>query len=119
MGIEGEGVTVAGEDTGYRWDLEGIKERYRGWKDSIVDHNYNWHDAIHTISPLASDSINPCGLNSKVPCDDNGHGTHTMGTMVGKTNEYLYGVAPKAKWIGCRNMERGNGALSTYIECFE
>ncbi len=119
MGIEGEGVTVAGEDTGYRWDLEGIKERYRGWKDSIVDHNYNWHDAIHSISPLASDSINPCGLNSKVPCDDNGHGTHTMGTMVGKTNEYLYGVAPKAKWIGCRNMERGNGALSTYIECFE
>ncbi|HHH55347.1 MAG TPA: T9SS type A sorting domain-containing protein, partial [Bacteroidetes bacterium] len=29
------------------------------------------------------------------------------------------GVAPEAKWVGCRNMERGWGKPSTYIECFE
>ncbi|MGB3131988.1 MAG: S8 family serine peptidase [Saprospiraceae bacterium] len=119
QGYEGQGVTVAGADTGYKWDVAGIKERYRGWNDSTVNHAYHWHDAIHNISPLANDSINPCGLNLKEPCDDNGHGTHTAGTMLGKTDDFFYGVAPRAKWIGCRNMERGNGAPSTYIECFE
>ena len=29
------------------------------------------------------------------------------------------GVAPGAKWIGCRNMEAGDGTPATYIECFE
>ncbi|HQX43613.1 MAG TPA: S8 family serine peptidase [Saprospiraceae bacterium] len=119
MGFEGQGVTLAGEDTGYKWDLEGIKDKYRGWNGSSVDHNYQWHDAIHSISVLSADSLNPCGLSLKEPCDDNGHGTHTAGTMVGSTADNLYGVAPKAKWIGCRNMERGNGAPSTYIECFQ
>ena len=119
LGIEGQGVTLAGQDTGYKWDMQGIKEKYRGWDGSGVKHDYNWHDAIHKISPLSSDSINPCGLNLKEPCDDHGHGTHTAGTMVGFTDEMAYGVAPKANWMGCRNMERGNGAPDTYIECFE
>lgn len=119
LGYEGQGVTVAGEDTGYRWDLPGIKSKYRGWNGTSVDHNYNWHDGVHKISPLSSDSLNPCGLSLKEPCDDHGHGSHTMGTMTGRTDDEWYGIAPKAKWIGCRNMERGNGAPSTYIECFE
>ncbi|MBK9270765.1 MAG: S8 family peptidase [Saprospiraceae bacterium] len=119
MGIDGKGVILAGHDTGYKWDMVGIKEKYRGWNGSDADHNYNWHDAIHEISPLSSDSINPCGLKLAEPCDDHGHGTHTAGTMVGYTDDLAYGVAPGAKWIGCRNMERGNGAPSTYIECFE
>ena len=92
QGYEGQGVTVAGADTGYKWDVAGIKERYRGWNDSTVNHAYHWHDAIHNISPLANDSINPCGLNLKEPCDDNGHGTHTAGTMLGKTDDFFYGV---------------------------
>jgi subtilisin family serine protease len=29
------------------------------------------------------------------------------------------GVAPQARWIGCRNMDRGTGAPATYIECFQ
>jgi len=120
MGYEGQGVTVAGEDTGYKWDLEGIQEKYRGYNQGKVDHNYNWHDAIHSWSPLSADSTgNRCGFDLKSPCDDNDHGTHTMGTMVGSTETDAYGVAPKANWIGCRNMERGNGSLTTYIECFE
>ncbi len=28
-------------------------------------------------------------------------------------------MAPEAKWIGCRNMDQGNGTPATYIECFE
>ncbi|NOT36876.1 MAG: S8 family serine peptidase [Saprospiraceae bacterium] len=121
QGYEGQGVTIAGEDTGYNWEVEGIKNKYRGYNttNQTVDHNYNWHDAIHKASPLSADSINPCGYSIRTPCDDHGHGTHTVGTMTGSTEKEIYGVAPKANWIGCRNMERGNGALSTYIECFE
>ncbi|MEO6189533.1 MAG: S8 family serine peptidase [Saprospiraceae bacterium] len=119
QGYKGKGVTIAGEDTGYKWDVEGIKEKYRGYSTGGVNHNYNWHDAIHKSSPLSSDTINPCGYNLSEPCDDNSHGTHTMGTMVGSTDADAYGIAPEANWIGCRNMERGNGALSTYVECFE
>ncbi len=118
MGYNGQDVVVAGCDTGYEWFHPAIQPRYRGWNGADADHNYNWHDAIHEYSPLG-DSMNVCGLSSPVPCDDNSHGTHTMGTMVGSDGDNQIGVAPGAKWIACRNMEDGNGALSTYIECFE
>jgi subtilisin family serine protease len=42
-----------------------------------------------------------------------------MGTMVGRDTNEIIGVAPDASWIGCRNMDRGWGKPSTYIECFE
>ena len=29
------------------------------------------------------------------------------------------GVAPGAKWIGCRNMDQNVGRPETYTECFE
>lgn len=118
-GFEGQGVVVGGNDTGVKWDVPAIKERYRGYTKDSVDHNYNWHDGVHQNSPLSGTDDNPCGLNLRVPCDDNSHGTHTVGTMVGLTDEHAIGMAPKAQWIGCRNMERGNGSPSTYIECFE
>jgi hypothetical protein len=42
----------------------------------------------------------------EAPCDDQGHGSHTVGTMLGTTPQgRVLGVAPEAKWIGCRNME--------------
>jgi len=124
MGIQGAGVVVAGQDTGYEWDLSPLKEKYRGWENGAVSHDYHWHDAIREISPLHGDSTispnnNPCGLDLKEPCDDNNHGTHTMGTMVGSDEENSIGVAPEAKWIACRNMETGYGSPATYIECFE
>jgi len=125
LGIKGNGATVGGQDTGYDWTHPALNSKYRGYvNDSTGNHNYNWHDAIHDISLLHNDSIidpsnNPCGLNSTVPCDDHSHGTHTMGTMVGENENNSFGVAPEANWIGCRNMERGWGKPSTYIECFE
>jgi subtilisin family serine protease len=63
---------------------------------------------------------NPCGFDAAAPCDDHGHGTHTMGIMVGDDgNTQQIGMAPGARWIGCRNMEQGWGKPSTYIECFQ
>lgn len=120
-GITGQGVVIAGQDTGYDWEVSPIKTKYRGYIDSLhVDHNYNWFDAIIKNSPHFPDTIlNPCGLASRFPCDDNNHGTHTMGTMVGQDDDNNIGVAPGAKWIACRNMDRGWGQPSTYINCFE
>lgn len=124
LGYRGEGIVIAGQDTGYDWDQPTLKDKYKGFDGTNADHNYNWHDAIHELNPLNGDTINdplqnPCGLNSLIPCDDHGHGTHTMGTMVGEDEENKIGVAPDAKWIACRNMDRGYGSPSTYLECFE
>ncbi|MFN3308412.1 MAG: S8 family serine peptidase, partial [Anaerolineales bacterium] len=60
-----------------------------------------------------------CPYNSPAPCDDHGHGTHTMGTMVGLDGSNQIGMAPKARWIGCRNMDQGVGTPATYAECFQ
>jgi subtilisin family serine protease len=121
LGYKGQNVVVGGEDTGYDWRHPALIRQYRGYDLALdtADHNYNWHDAIHSISPLSHDSLNRCGLDVKEPCDDYGHGTHTMGTMIGYADNLAIGVAPEAKWCGCRNMERGNGSPFTYIECFE
>ena len=115
LGYQGQGIVVGGQDTGYRWTHTALKKKYRGWDDSTstVDHNYNWHDAIHTGGGT-------CGPNSMQPCDDYGHGTHTMGTVLGDDGAgNQVGVAPQAKWIGCRNMNVGNGTPATYLECFQ
>lgn len=117
LGFTGDGIVVGGQDTGYEWEHPALKDKYRGWDGSTADHNYNWHDAIHA---LINGGSNSCGLDLNAPCDDHNHGTHTMGTMVGSPDDdHVYGVAPDAKWIGCRNMEEGDGTPSTYIECFE
>lgn len=119
MGIKGKGVVVGGQDTGYEWEHESLKAKYRGWDGTTADHNYNWHDAIREFDPKHPLEENPCGLDSDVPCDDHNHGTHTMGTMVGEVGDLKIGVAPDATWIGCRNMERGWGTPQSYLECFE
>ncbi len=112
LGIKGAGIVVAGQDTGYDWDHPALKAKYRGWNGSVASHDYNWHDAIHSGGGV-------CGANSPVPCDDDEHGTHTMGTMVGSDGSNQIGMAPDAKWIGCRNMNQGNGTPASYSECFQ
>ena len=113
LGYTGQGIVVAGQDTGYDWDHQALKRQYRGWNGSEVDHDYNWHDAIHSGGGV-------CGPDTLEPCDDYGHGTHTMGTIVGDDgNSNQIGMAPGAEWIGCRNMDEGYGTPATYMECFE
>lgn len=112
-GHTGAGVVIAGADTGYRWDHPALKPQYRGWNGSSADHNYSWHDAVH--SPNGT-----CPADSPQPCDDHGHGTHTAGTFAGDDHATRQiGVAPGAQWIGCRNMNAGNGTPASYIECMQ
>ncbi|HZD10408.1 MAG TPA: S8 family serine peptidase [Candidatus Binatia bacterium] len=113
LGVTGQGTVIGGQDTGYDWDHAALRDKYRGWNGVSADHNYNWHDAIHSGGGV-------CGADSGEPCDDYGHGTHTMGTMVGDDGAgNQIGVAPGARWIGCRNMDQGVGTPVTYAECFQ
>jgi subtilisin family serine protease len=119
LGYIGQGIVVGGQDTGYDWDHPALVNQYRGWDGATADHDYNWHDAIHEDNP-GSSGTNDCGFDSPEPCDDHGHGTHTMGIMVGDDGEtHQIGMAPGARWIGCRNMEETWGTPATYMECFE
>jgi subtilisin family serine protease len=117
-GFTGQGAVIGGQDTGYDWEHPALQAQYRGWDGATADHDYNWHDAIHSDFP-ENGAGNSCGFDLTAPCDDRGHGTHTMGTMVGETEELNIGMAPGARWIGCRNMEEGWGSPATYTECYE
>jgi len=114
MGFTGQGAVVGGADTGYLWNHNALKPHYRGWNGTTATHDFNWHDSIHNSAG------NPCGNDSTQPCDDDGHGTHTVGTATGDdlTGNQI-GMAPGAKWIGCRNMDQGNGTPARYAECFQ
>ena len=112
-GYRGQTIVIGGQDTGYDWEHPAIRDTYRGWDGTRADHNYNWHDAIHSGGGR-------CGADADAPCDDSSHGTHTMGTMVGDDGQgNRIGMAPGAQWIGCRNMDQGVGTPATYTECFE
>lgn len=115
LGYTGQGAVVGAADTGQRWTHNALKPHYRGWNGVVGNHDYNWHDSIHPPATGGS-----CGTDSPQPCDDNGHGTHTIGTAVGDDGSgNQIGVAPGAKWIGCRNMDQGNGTPARYTECME
>jgi subtilisin family serine protease len=124
LGYSGQGAVVAGADTGVRWTHEALKSKYRGWNGTAASHDYSWHDSIHVQNPE-----NPCPASGTQPCDDDvllggGHGTHTVGTMVGSGPDRLgqkngIGMAPDAKWIACRNMNHGLGVVPTYLECMQ
>ena len=104
LGFTGEGVIVGSADSGVAWNHPALREAYLGWDGSTADHEYHWYDPWD---------------GSTEANDDNGHGTHTTGTMVGLDGENQIGVAPGARWIACRNMRTGIGNPGSYVSCME
>ncbi|MFF5446208.1 S8 family serine peptidase [Streptomyces sp. NPDC012888] len=94
FGVRGEGVVVANIDSGVDYQHPAVAAQYRGRAaDGSVSHAYNWFD--------------PAGICAGgAPCDNNDHGTHTMGTMVGDDGgANKIGVAPGARWIAAKGCE--------------
>lgn len=125
--VTGKGITVGIADTGVHLEHPAIFPKYRGNNlNGTVVHNYNWYDAVRsrtTVSPPTPS--NDCQYASPYPCDDHYHGTHCTGTITGEvpnpdasTPRHI-GVAYDAKWIGCRNMDHGNGRPSLYLGCLQ
>lgn len=100
LGITGAGVVVANIDTGVDFLHPELKTRYRGYiNDTVPPQNSgNWFDAT--------------GEGATYPVDANGHGTHTMGTMVGQDG---IGVAPGARWIAVRAFNGSGQAAESWL----
>jgi subtilisin family serine protease len=103
----GENVTVANIDTGVHFTHPALFKKYRGISTvgTTVRHDYNWWDPSHICDP-----------QGRVPCDNNSHGTHTMGTMVGDDGAgNQIGVAPNARWIAAKGCETNSCSFSALI----
>jgi len=84
----GRNVVVANIDTGVYFLHRQLRKQYRGTGSDLksVSHTYNWYDP-ESVAPF--------------PRDVHGHGTHTIGTIVGEN----VGIASEAKWIAAQGCD--------------
>jgi hypothetical protein len=95
LGWRGQGVVVASLDTGVDVNHPDLASSWRGGANS-------WFD--------------PFDQHPLLPSDPNGHGTWTMGVMVGgSTSGTAIGVAPAAKWIAARIFDDSGRSSATAV----
>jgi hypothetical protein len=90
--LQGDGIIVANIDTGVQWNHPALDQSFHCGTDP-------------SDAKCWEDPANVCGGSV---CDNNGHGTHTMGTMVADDDPsltYQAGMAPNATWIACKGCE--------------
>ncbi len=97
LGVTGSGIIIGQADSGVDGHHPELAAAYRG-VDSGDD--YNWYDPWN---------------NTPFPSDHSGHGTMTLGVVLGSH----VGVAPGAQWIGCVNLDRNLGNPARYLDCMQ
>ena len=104
FGVQGAGIVVANIDTGVQWNHHALDQAFKC--------------GTNPSDPACwADPANICGGSA---CDNNGHGTHTMGTMVGDddpTLTYQVGMAPDAQWIACKGCESSSCSDTSLNAC--
>jgi len=103
-GLKGAGRLICSFDTGVDKDHPALADKWRG---------------NHT--PLSSAWFSKVAPDDQ-PYDAVGHGTHTMGLMVGAVEADSFGVAPQAEWITAGVVDQGRPlqtTLSDIIEAFQ
>jgi subtilisin family serine protease len=86
-GLDGQGIVVGHIDTGVDFNHPDLKGKMVGWKDFVG--------------------------SKPEPYDDQGHGTHTAGTIAGgQTSGLAIGVAPGAKLLVAKSFS-GSGSAQT------
>lgn len=96
--VTGQGIVVGQSDSGVQGNHPALSESYRG---EGGDDDYNWLDPWN---------------HSRTPTDFGGHGTHTLGSILGSGG---IGVAPGAEWFGCVNLARNLGNPAVYLNCLQ
>lgn len=109
-GLKGKDVVVGIIDSGVDYNHESLKTKWRGYNPENPENPIsegNWFDAT-------SD-------NSKIPYDDieNPHGTHVTGIILGSTKEEKIGVAPEAKWIAAKALNKDGGFSDWLLDAGE
>jgi hypothetical protein len=99
LGLDGTGSLVCNFDTGVFGNHPALMSKYRGNNGGTASEC--WFDPYS---------------NTIYPIDNNGHGTHTMGTMVGSSAGDTIGVAPGAQWIAAGVVDRGGGIQQTVAD---
>ncbi|MFG1675522.1 S8 family serine peptidase [Micromonospora sp. NPDC049282] len=94
LGVTGAGVVVGSSDSGVDGRHPALAGGFRGGDDS-------WYDPWE---------------HRRAPADRGGHGTHTLGSAVGRNG---IGVAPGASWVGCVNLDRNLGSPARYLDCLQ
>jgi len=102
-GFTGAGRVVANMDTGVAGNHSALSARFRGDVDQDGDVDESWYD------PYAGWTF---------PQDSGQHGTHTMGTICGRTESGsdTIGVAIDAQWIAAAPIDRGGGISGTIAD---
>ena len=103
MGYTGAGRLVANIDTGVEGTHPALTSRWRG--NNGHPHDECWYDPVGSTN---------------YPEDYDEHGTHTMGTICGRssTTYDTVGVAINAQWIACASIDNG-ASTSDVIASFE
>ncbi|MFH1336745.1 MAG: S8 family serine peptidase, partial [Candidatus Zixiibacteriota bacterium] len=98
MGYTGLGRLVCSFDTGVDGHHPALGSNWRGNNGGSLSACW--------LDPLESD----------FPKDDKGHGSHTMGIMVGITDDDTIGVAFGAEWITAAVIDRGRTFSQTVAD---